>query len=217
MQPYEIVKAFEREVARYAGAAYGVAVNSCTSAIMLSVRYAFMQGGCDGRVWLPKYTYVGVPQAVLAAGGTCRFRNYEWQGAYEIFPHRVVDSLGVRIIDSARRFYRDMYVPTTLHCLSFHWAKHLPVGRGGMILTDDKQAADTLRRMRYDGRAPGVPPAKDDFTVPGWHCYMIPEDAARGLMLMQSVKDFYEDIPWDGYPDLSQFPMFQEGAHAVYS
>jgi hypothetical protein len=86
-----------------------------------------------------------------------------------------------------------------------------------MILTDDAEAADTLRRMRYDGRAPGVSPAEDMFDVPGWHVYMIPEDAARGLMLMANVRDAYEDIPWDNYPDLSRHPLFQEGYHAFHS
>jgi len=85
------------------------------------------------------------------------------------------------------------------------------VGRGGMILTDDYQAAETLRKMRYDGRTPGVAPTDDTFDTPGWHVYMIPEDAARGLMLMAGVKDDNPDIPWDDYTDLSRFPMFREG------
>lgn len=209
--PYEIVDAFESRVAEYAGAPYGVAVNSCTSALMLSVAYVFMQGGCDGRVWLPKYTYVGVAQAVIMAGGRCAFRHEDWSGAYELFPHRVVDNKGVSIIDSARRFRRGMYEPGTLYCLSFHWHKHLPVGRGGMILTDDWEAAEKLRKMRYDGRTAGVHPKQDTFDTPGWHVYMIPEDAARGLMLMGRVADDNPDIPWDDYADLSQYPLFQEG------
>jgi dTDP-4-amino-4,6-dideoxygalactose transaminase len=96
-------------------------------------------------------------------------------------------------------------------CLSFHYAKHLPIGRGGMILLDDKDTADTLRRMRYDGRREGVKPTDDTFDVPGYHCLMHPDDAARGLALMNSMPDHNEDLPNDDYADLSQFPMFTEG------
>ena len=200
MSPYDVVAEFERRVAEYAGARFGVAVNSCTSAIMLSARLRFDDG--YGRVAeLPKYTYVGVPQAILAAGGRCVFCDFDWSGGYWIHD--------LNIYDGARRFGRGMY-NGGLHCLSFHWLKHLPVGRGGMILTDHEDDAEVLRKMRYDGRTAGVAPKDDTFTF-GWHVYMIPEDAARGLMLMGGVKDSYPDLPWDDYADLSKVPLFQEG------
>jgi dTDP-4-amino-4,6-dideoxygalactose transaminase len=197
--PYEVVDAFEQSVSDYAGAKYGVAVNSCTSAIMLSARLRFSQG-YERVAHLPALTYVGVPQAILAAGGRCEFTHYYWSGGYWI--HRL------HIYDGARRFRRGMY-DHGLHCLSFHWGKHLPVGRGGMILTDDREEYLVLRKMRHDGRTPGVPPKEDRFCVPAWHVNMLPSEAARGLMLMQWVKDEYDDLPWDGYTDLSKIEMFR--------
>jgi len=208
LHPYDVVTAFEQRVADYAGAKYGVAVNSCTNALMLSFVLRFMEREPWQRlVELPKYTYVGVPYAVLAAGGVCAFRDEDWEGAYICEPFD--------IIDSARRFHRGMY-HGGLHCLSFHWYKHLPVGRGGMILTDSELDAEILRSMRFDGRTAGVAPRDDEFVLPGFHCYMIPEDAARGLMLMGNVKDYYEDLPWgpgtdSDYADLSEWPIFQVG------
>ena len=202
MRPYEIVEAFEEEVARYAGARYGVAVNSCTSAIMLSASLRFSQGHSREAI-LPARTYVGVPQAIIVAGGRVSFVDYGWSGAYDI------DPLG--IVDSARRFRSGMYEHGTLHCLSFHWGKHLKVGRGGMILTDSAAEAFLLRKMRYDGRTPGVHPKDDAIIAPAWHVYMIPEDAARGLMLMAHMHDDNPDIPWDDYPDCSQIEAFKEG------
>ena len=202
MHPYEIVEAFEDRVAEYAGAGYGVAVNSCTSAIMLAASLRFSQGSRRTAI-LPARTYVGVPQAIMAAGGAVEFVDFEWSGQYGI------GRLG--IVDGARRFKRHMYSRGTLHCLSFHWHKHLPIGRGGMILTDDKAEAKKLRKMRYDGRTPGVHPKDDDIIAPAWHVYMIPEDAARGLMLMGNIKDDNEDIPWDDYPDCSKMKAFQRG------
>jgi len=153
---------------------------------------------------LPKHTYVGVAYSVLNAGGECVFYDSNWRGVYALGDHKV--------IDSARRFQKGMYfIKDSLYCLSFHWLKHLPIGRGGMILTDDIVAATILKRMRFDGRSAGVTPVDDNFNTPGYHCYMIPEDAARGLMLMSGVKDSYEDIPWDNYADLSQHKIFTEG------
>jgi len=201
MNPYNIVDAFEQRVADYAGAKYGVAVNSCSNAIMLSAVYQGMarhQG--LSRVEIPYYTYVGVPYALINAGYKIDFVDFAWEGAYEIRP--------IGVIDSARRFKVGMYIPGTLFCLSFHETKILPIGDGGMILTDDIHAYRTLRKIRFDGRTPGLSVFDDDFTLPGYHCHMKPDVATRGLMLMVGVKDYNEDLPGD-YPDLSKYPIFQ--------
>ena len=210
MHPYDVVSEFENRVAQYSGAPYAVAVNSCTSALTLAVKYALMQGGCNGRVWLPKRTYIGVPYAVIAAGGKPVFRDHEWSGAYALGIHRVLDTFALTLVDSARRFTSGMYKPGTLWCLSFHETKILNIGDGGMILTDDWEAAETLRQMRFDGRSPGKSVAQDTFTVP-WalHCHMKADVATRGLMLMAGVKEHNEDLPNDDYPDLSQMEVFQ--------
>jgi len=199
---YDIVAAFEKRVAEYAGAKYGVAVNSCTNAIMLSAVYRRITGLDDSDVIiLPKKTYVGVVYSILNAGYKVDFIDHEWIGAY---------STNNAIADSARRFRKDMYVKGSLYCLSFHETKHLSIGDGGMILTDDKEAYDALRQMRFDGRTPGLSVFDDDFTLPGYHCHMKPDVATRGLMLMAGMKDYNEDLPGD-YPDLSQHKIFTEG------
>jgi dTDP-4-amino-4,6-dideoxygalactose transaminase len=194
MKPYTIVDAFEERVAEYAGAKYGVGVNSCTSAIMLSAKYRFMHR-YHTRAYLPSRTYVGVPNAIIAAGGEVNFKDFQWSGWYQILP------LG--IIDSARRFRKGMYKDGTLYCISFHWGKHLKIGTGGMVLTDDEEAWKELKRLRHDGRTPTIHPKRDTIGF-GWHVGMAPEDAAKGLMLMQYMPDYNEDIPWDDYPDCSR-------------
>ena len=45
-----------------------------------------------------------------------------------------------------------MYVPGTFACLSFDIRKHLGIGRGGMILTDDPWAARRFRLARFHRR-----------------------------------------------------------------
>jgi dTDP-4-amino-4,6-dideoxygalactose transaminase len=215
--PYEAVDAFEKKVAEYAGAKYGVAVNSCSNALFLSAVYRrnerfpiceLSKGGelYKGRevlpaIIIPRYTYIGVPYAIINAGYKVRFDPAEeWEGAYWLSP--------LDIIDSARRFRKNMYIPNTLYCLSFHETKILPIGDGGMILTDDKKAYDTLRKMRFDGRTPGKSVFDDTFDTPGYHMHMKPDVAIRGLMLMAGVKDYNDDLP-EVYPDLSKIDYFR--------
>ena len=195
--PYQVVKDFEKAVAKYAGAPYAVAVDSCTSALLLAMKYHKVD-----EVHLPKKTYVGVAHSVLHAGGKCVFDNYKWEGIYRLKPYP--------IIDSARRFKKDMYVQGTLYCLSFHWAKHIPIGRGGMILCDSKKAVEWLKRARLDGRREGDPVKEDTFDIPGYHVYMTPELAARGLVFMSLLNGkSFNDLPEENYADLSKFKIFK--------
>jgi len=106
-------------------------------------------------------------------------------------------------------YYRREAMPFMI-CLSFHIKKLLPIGRGGMILTDDWQAVSWLRRARFDGRRP-VPMREDTFDMLGWNCYLQPDQAARGLALLQALGDRVLpdlDRAAQGYPDLSKFKIY---------
>ena len=198
MKSYQIVDEFEKVIAEYAGAKYGVAVDSCCNALLLSCKYLKVK-----TVQIPKFTYPGVACAIINAGGKVTFRDTEWQGRYMLYPYN--------IYDSALRFRESMYVPDTLYCLSFHAKKHLPIGRGGMILTDDVEARDWLRKARFDGRNQ-VPLDKDKIDTVGFNCYLTPEQAARGLMLFDLFRHkFLDDIDStkQGYPDLSLIEAYK--------
>ncbi len=215
--PYAPVFDFEERVAEWAGSQYAVAVESGTAAIFLSLQYrvncddsALTRRGMigsvdtieiDQRISIPKYTYPGVPCSIIQAGLSVNFTDQDWHGVYELAP--------LNIIDSALRFRKGMY-EGGLHCLSFHVKKLLPIGRGGMILTDDIAARNWLRRARFDGRNP-VPLLEDDFTMLGWNMYMTPEQAARGIQLFEVIRN--KGLPDlnvkdQGYPDLSKFPIY---------
>lgn len=200
MSPYDTVDELERRVAAYGGSKYAVAVDSCTNALLLALVLRFQQGACKV-VSLPKRTYVGVAHAVINAGGRCEWRDEDWQGEYLLGE--------TKIVDAARRFKRGMYKSGTLYCVSCHWGKILRIGRGGFILTDNIEEYETLRRMRCDGRRIGVIPTQDNFDIRGFHCYMLPSEAAHGLMLMSYMPDNNADLPRDNYADLSQFPVFK--------
>ena len=201
MNAYDIVTRFESRVAEYCGAPYGVAVESCTSALFLCLWKHRLIWGPD-TITLPCKTYVGVAQAVLLSGHKIQFVDYPWNGLYRLDP--------VKLWDAARWFTKGIYdKPGHEICLSFHYQKHLPLGRGGMILTDNKDDAELYRRMRFDGRRAGVPPKDDDFCQ-GFHCHMEADVAARGDLLMNYVKDKYDPLPMDDYADLSKFEVFRE-------
>lgn len=194
---FSIVEAFEKKVAAYAGARYAVAVDCCTNAIFLSLKYVQHRSPRMYPIVVPARTYVSVPMACIHAGYKVIFTDYEWRGAYTLAPAGVVDG--------AKRFRPGMY-EGGLHCLSFHAKKIVNIGRGGMILTDDEDADDWLRRARYDGRE-GLPYDKERVAVMGWHFYMTPEQAARGMQIMETLPPEPEDLTED-YPDLRTFPVF---------
>lgn len=199
--PYKIVEMFEQAVADYARSKYAVAVESCTMALLLCLKYKDAAKGLE--IECPKYTYPGVTNSILHAGGKIKFTDEKWEGVYQLRP--------LNIIDGALRFKRGMYIPSMLHCLSFHVKKRLPIGRGSCILTDDKEAYEWLKLARFDGRRP-VPLQEDSITVVGYNCYLQPEQAARGLQLMQAIGDNdLLDLPFSSqkYSDLSIQPAYQ--------
>lgn len=214
--PYAVVKDFEEKLCEYTGAKFAVAVNSCTSAILLAVAWSLRPSSYpiitakieDGRlsdyhfgVEIPKRTYCSVPMSIIHAGGRPKFRDEDWVGAYQLRP--------LPVWDSARRFTSAMYVARQMQCVSFHASKILGLEQGGAILHDDPQADAWFRKSRFDARSEGVQPHVDDFTFVGWHCYMNPSTAAQGILKLYSLPKHNADLPNDMYPDLSTFEIFR--------
>ena len=188
---------FEETVADYCGSKYAVSTDNCTDALLLCCEYFNVD-----EVVIPNRTYLSVPQSIMHAGGVVKFRDYRWQGIYQLEPYP--------IWDAAKRFTSDMYIPGSFMCLSFHIKKHLKIGKGGMILTDDEDAAKWFRKGRYEGRGE-VMYHQDNISINGWNAYMTPEQAARGLMLMQNYPEHVEDLPEEPfYRDLREFDLFKD-------
>lgn len=191
---FRVIDDFEEALAEYAGSKTAVVVESGTAALFLSCVYSQVN-----ETLIPARTYISVPASIIHAGGTVAFEDYEWTGTYRIQPYAIVDG--------ALRFRRGMY-GGGYHMLSFHMRKHLKIGRGGAILTDDLKAADWFRKARFDGRTGTVPFMQDQVAFLGWNCYMLPEQAARGLQLLEAMPDDNPDLTPD-YPDLRSLPVFQ--------
>jgi dTDP-4-amino-4,6-dideoxygalactose transaminase len=106
-----------------------------------------------------------------------------------------------------------MYVGNdALQILSFQIKKRLPIGKGGAILTDSPDAYKWLKLSSYDGRDLKTPYDSNSHVMQlGWHYYMTPEDAARGIILMDMLPSESEDsMSWSHYPDLSTMEIFKD-------
>ena len=198
--PYKIVKMFEEELASYTGSKYAVTVDSCTNAIFLVCKYLQIK-----EVTIPSQTYLSIPMSISQAGGNIifdkSFKTNSWQGMYQLKPYP--------IYDAAKRFTKNMYIKDTFMCLSFHIKKILNIGKGGAILTNDKEAYEWFKKARYEGRSETFY-KEDNIETLGWNMYMTPQDAAQGLCLMQILPDVNKDQEeYNGYKDLTEFPVFK--------
>lgn len=206
MSAFEIVRQFEREVASFAGSKYAVAVNTGTSALFLSLKYALTRLiHKGGPVTLPARTFVSVPMAVMQAGAEVKFVDYSWHGVYPLAPFD--------IWDGALRFRKGMY-QGGLHCLSFHARKILNIGEGGMVLTDSKDAYEWISAASYCGRKAPLYRVEDVEMV-GWNLYMQPDKAARGLHLLEYIEDEPDQVMQ--YPDLREAKLWKITSQASIS
>lgn len=206
--PYKVVQLFEEEVADYTGSPYAISIDNCTNAIFLCLKYLkqknFLENGSE--ITIPSKTYLSVPQSIIHAGFSPIFDTREetnnWKGIYQLHP--------LPVFDSAKRFTSNMYIKGTFMCLSFHIKKHLKIGKGGMILTDDPEAVSWFKKARYEGRSEKLY-HEDDIDMLGWNMYMTPQQASHGLSLMQNypvnVPDLGEN---NGYRDLTEFSVFKK-------
>lgn len=192
------VERFENAIKHYYNAEYAVATDCCTHAIELCLRLTDAD-----TVTCPTNTYLSVPMTFEKLGLTWFFYNTEWTDYYYIG--------NTNIIDAAVYWKPNSYIPGTFMCLSFQHKKHLGLGRGGMILTDNKEAAIALKKMSYDGRLPGSPWAEQNVDMLGYHYYMTPETAELGIL---KFHDAAMNTPrrwsYKDYPDISKMKVFNE-------
>ena len=96
-------------------------------------------------------------------------------------------------------------------CLSFQYKKHLSLGRGGMILTDNYQDYQTLIKMSYDGRTRGLPWGEQPIDEIGYHYYMTPETAQLGLdKLDTAIATQPKQWTTKDWPDLTKMEIFKK-------
>lgn len=198
---WDWVTYFENDIAKYCGSKYAIACDSNSNAIRLVLHYLDIVGH---EIEIPARTYVSVPNQIILSGNKPIFEDYEWDGLYKLG--------GVPIVDAATAFYEGMYDNENFMILSFHIKKILNIGTGGMILTNDEHFNEWARPMIYDGRHKYKLYKDDEFECVGWHMYMSPEQAKRGLEIFHSPK-IHSINPHCGgswlYDDLSTQKIYQ--------
>jgi dTDP-4-amino-4,6-dideoxygalactose transaminase len=208
---YKITEDFEKSLSDYTGARFTVSVDNMSNALFLALYYEnIVKKRTEKVITIPSRTYPSVPCEIIHAGLKVNFESVSGttlKGAYNL--------KGSNVWDSALRFTADMYVPNSHMCISFTGPyKHFKLSKGGAILTDDYDAYVWFKRARYSGRRE-MSYHEDNFDMLGWNFYMMPELAARGLLLMNQ---FYEiggkkkvnpdlELP---YPDLSQYKIYKQ-------
>ena len=194
---FQVIEDFEKEVANFFGAPYAVAVDCCTHGLELCLRMKDIK-----KISVPKHTYLSIPMLASKLGIDMEWTDEKWQNYYYLTDN---------IIDAAILWEKNSYIPGTYMVISFQFKKHLSLGRGGIILFDNKESFDSLKKMSYDGRSPDLPWAQQNIKTIGYHYYMTPETAQLGL---QKLPAAIETPPrkWKvtDWADLTQMKIFKE-------
>jgi dTDP-4-amino-4,6-dideoxygalactose transaminase len=209
---YKITEEFESKLADYTGAKYVVTLDNMSNALFLALYYEknVSKTLSGDTITIPSRTYPSVPCEIIHAGLKVNFEPVEGKtikGAYQL--------KGSNVWDSALRFTADMYIPESYMCVSFTGPyKHFKLSKGGAILTDNLDAYHWFKRARYSGRRE-CSYHDDYFDMLGWNFYMMPELAARGLLMinqfynLDGTKKHNQDLELP-YPDLSKFEIYKQ-------
>lgn len=194
---FEVVKEFEEQIADFYGSPYAVAVDCCTHGIELCLRYKNVK-----KIIVPTQTYISIPLLSKKLDIELEWKEEDWLDYYYIGD--------TNIIDAAVLWKKDSYISNTFMCVSFQFRKHLALGRGGVILCDNIQDYENLKKMSYDGRLPDIPWASQNISTVGYHYYMTPETAELGLKKLPEAKKT-KPKQWvlDDWPDLRKMEVFQ--------
>ena len=209
---YDITNEFEEKLAQYTGAKYAVTLDNMSNGLFLALYYEHYVNKSikTDSITIPNRTYPSVPCEIIHAGLKVKWEMQSGNtitGAYQL--------KGSNVWDSALSFTGDMYKPGTHMCVSFTGPyKHFKLSKGGAILTDSHEAYLWFKRARYSGRRE-CSYHDDNLDMLGWNFYMMPELAARGLLLMgqfynlDGSKKTNPDLTLP-YPDLSKFKVYQQ-------
>ena len=200
---FKSVKIFEDKVAEFFGSPYAIAVDCCTHGIELCLRHQHIN-----TIQVPRRTYISVPFLSAKLDIFLEWTDEEWKDYYKVNKHFKP------IYDAAVLWKKDSYIAGSFMCLSFQFQKHLSLGRGGMILCDNKEDAIKLKKMTYDGRLPDIPWRDQNIDTVGYHYYMTPETAQMGLDKLPDVANKeWRKWSYKDYPFLPDVPIFNTGHH----
>lgn len=193
---FEVVEKFEKKVAEFFGAPYAVAVDSCTHGVELALRFTNTK-----KIFCPKRTYLSIPFLSKKLNIELVWRNEDWVDYYYVTD---------RVIDAAVLWKKNSYVANTFMGISFQYQKHLSLGRGGILLMDNEDEYNQIKKMSYDGRLPNIPWRNQNIDTVGYHYYMTPETAQMGLDKLQTaINTTPRQWVITDWPDLTEMDIFK--------
>lgn len=193
---FQVIADFEKEIAKFFGAPFAVAVDCCTHGLELCLRLKNVK-----KISVPKHTYLSVPMLSSKLNIDMEWTDEKWQDYYYLTDN---------IVDAAVLWKENSYIAGTYMSVSFQFRKHLSLGRGGVILFDNKKDYDTLKRMSYDGRSPDESWAVQNIKTIGYHYYMTPETAELGLKKLPSaISTKPKQWVYTDWPDLTKMDIFK--------
>lgn len=144
------VKEFEQEFAKFTGAKYAVATNSCTSALDIAVRVAPL----GDEVTVSPFTFVSSAQCILNAGKKVKF--------VDIDPESMcTPKADIQVLYAGNDFGEGIIYDMAhsggaphkglISCWSFHAVKNLPTGDGGMLTTNDEEIYKRAKALSWCG------------------------------------------------------------------
>lgn len=204
----DFISCFETKLSQYTGFKYAVCVDCCTNAILLSLEALNTLKKIDknnSTLHITKYTYMSIPMTLKNNGWKISLVDDKWKKFYRIG--------NTNVFDAATDLHENMvndYDIDSLVCISFQQKKRLSLGRGGAILFNNKKYLNLLLRLRYDGRDPYIPDSTEILKTPnniilGYHCYMEPDKAAKGILLLNQKDTMlkpYREYLWKDYNSL---------------
>lgn len=161
------VDKFEKRFAEYIGAPYVVAVNSCSSAMFLSLLYRKKTKEIGRRVFIPSVTHTSVANSIVNAGLKVGFMD-------EVYVGHSYPLLRAQVVDSAHELHRNCFnkMKSFLVCYSFYPTKPLGGAEGGAIATRNIKEYSWLKRASRLGIEAGASSWEYKVAFPGWKMHM---------------------------------------------
>lgn len=191
---------FEENFAKYIGAPYCIAVNSCTQAMDLVLKSLNKKPSI---ISIPSLTFTATAAVCLHNNIIIDFEDIDEETFLMTKTRKpsipvhygglFCKQQNVVLEDSAHRIIKNSFTgnPT---CFSFYAIKNMTTGEGGMIATSDKNQADWLRKARLHGLSKDAwkrygKTATPEYSVdfPGWKANMTDVQAALGLIQLKNL------------------------------
>ena len=206
------VKEFEEQFAKYVGAKYAIAVNSCTTGLILALKCSMYSHSEEipTTVIVPSLTFAATAEAIVNAGMSPYF--VEGKELHKIDPEEYDGAVTVHLYgedrrfrlpgkfiveDSAHRVEKDqMKDNPNIVVFSFYATKNMTTGEGGMVCTNNKYTAEKIRLMIFHGIRQNAWTRTKNKTfqygaeVVGWKGNMSDIQAAIGLEQLKKLPKF---------------------------